>query len=111
MSNVAIVDVSVREPELTWIREGRKQCEGRLDYGRWATYVDGAVFRIGARLYTVTSISSYRDFGDAWDIHGRNLIPEGVSTAAEARAYYRDFYTSAQIEEHGALIFALQALS
>jgi ASC-1-like (ASCH) protein len=108
--------LDVREPERSWIAAGRKTAEGRVDAGRWAQYDVGVVFAVAGEpplRLIVETISTFDDFGVAWSALGAELIPEGVSSAAEARAYYAQFgerYAEAAVAKTGVVVFEFRVL-
>ena len=103
-------------PWITYIQEGRKKYEGRLNRRRWKNMKVGDVLTWTDGEYTVntriTEIRTYTDFGLAFEDLGRELIPfEGVVTADEARALYRTFgYTDEEVKEHGAIAIGLEVI-
>ena len=107
-----IISLNVQEPYLSFILNGQKTVEGRLNKGKFKDLKVGDRLSIGPdeTLFIIKQINCYDSFRDMIIGEGvKNVIPD-KNIVEDAEAVYYKFYTKEQEKEFGVLAVAIEAL-
>ena len=106
-----IISLNVQEPYLSFILNGKKTVEGRLNKGKFKDLKVGDKLSIGPdeTLFMVKQINYYDRFRNMIIGEGvKNVIPD-KNTVEDAEAIYYKFYTKEQEKEFGVLAVIIEA--
>lgn len=106
--------MNVQNPWFTYIKQGRKKIEGRLNKGKFAELKVGDIINwenAGETVRTMlTRIGHYKTFADMITHEGlRNVLPD-VKDLDAGVAVYRQFYSEAKEAEFGVLAIEVSVL-
>lgn len=104
MSNLQI---SIQEPYLSFILDGRKTVEGRLYKGKFKDLKVGDFLLVDDKKFLVKKLTQYTNFREMLQSEGvKNLIPD-KETLEDAEAVYHTFYTKEMEDEYGVVAITL----
>lgn len=106
------ISLNVQEPYLSFILNGQKTVEGRLNKGTFKDLKVGDKLSIGPdeKLFIVKQINCYDSFKNMIIKEGiSNIIPD-KNTIKDAEAVYYKFYTKEQEKEFGVLAIRMGML-
>ncbi|MFA5000021.1 MAG: ASCH domain-containing protein [Patescibacteria group bacterium] len=109
---MSIISLDVQEPYLSFILNGQKTVEGRLNKGKFKELKVGDKLSIGPdeKLFIVDQINNYDGFRNMIIGEGlKNVIPD-KNTLEEAEAVYYKFYTKEQEKEFGVIAIRIKML-
>lgn len=97
-------DINVQEPYLSFIINGIKTVEGRLNKGKFLDVKIGDTLRINnAAEFIVAAKNLYPSFKDMISGEGlKNVVPD-VDNIDEAVSVYYKFYTKEDEQKYGVL--------
>jgi ASC-1-like (ASCH) protein len=111
MSNIQnIVEINVQEPYLTFIRDGVKTVEGRLNKGKFKEVQIGDILVVNniKQKYKVVGKNIYQTFLEMVSKEGfEKVIPDKKNEAEAAQVYYK-FFTKQQESEFGVVAIAIK---
>ncbi len=99
------IPLNVQEPYLSFILNGQKTVEGRLNKGKFKDLKVGDVLLIGPeeKRFLIERTTVYKSFRDMIEKEGiENVIPD-KDNIDDAEAVYYKFYTKEQEKEFGVL--------
>ncbi len=99
------ISMNVQEPYLSFILNGQKTIEGRLNKGKFKELKVGDVLLIGPgqKRFSIERVSLYKSFMEMIEKEGiKNLIPDKNKIEDAESAYYK-FYTKEEEIEFGVL--------
>ena len=104
----------IKEPWLSWIMDGQKTYEGRLNHGFWNTLKENDRFVAysdeNEAILEVTEILSFSDFGDAWNELGTQLIPHGASSEKDVQKFYSKWYSDQKVADLGVIAIGVRVV-
>ena len=97
-----IFKINVQEPYSTYIIEGKKTVEGRLNKGKFAEMQPRDVLKINNQAeYKILAKNQYKNFVEMVTVEGiKNVIPD-KETIEEAVQVYYQFFTKEDEERYG----------
>jgi len=98
-----IVPINVQEPYHSFILEGKKTVEGRLNKGKFAAIEKGDILELEPKKikFVVIEKNIYKSFREMIEKEGvANVIPDKNDIDEASDVYYR-FYTKEQEQEFG----------
>lgn len=104
------IQLNVEEPYLSFILNGQKTIEGRLNKGKFKDLQIGDILIIGPEenKFIVNSLTLYKSFREMLEKEGiENIIPN-KNTLDEAESVYHSFYTKEQEEEFGVVAIGIK---
>jgi ASC-1-like (ASCH) protein len=108
-------ECSVSSPWFDHIRTGRKNVEGRLCKGTFATLRKGHLLTVhseGDQSWSfetiVIDVRRYCSFKEYLEMEGLRRTLPGIGTVVEGIRVYRQFYSREQESEHGILAVELR---
>ncbi len=108
-----IININVDEPYKTFILEGKKTIEGRLNKGTFIKVQAGDILQInpnGAQL-KITGKNIYLSFREMIEKEGiENVIPDKSKIDDAVNVYYK-FYTKEQEKEFGVVAIKISKIS
>jgi ASC-1-like (ASCH) protein len=107
-----MISIGVQEPYKSYILNGQKTVEGRLNKGKFANFSKGDIFAIEGSLskFEVVGISIYKTFEEMIVSEGlKNVIPDAKDIKEAVQVYYK-FYTKEQEKEFGVLAIRVKKL-
>lgn len=106
--------ISVRDPWFTYISDGSKQVEGRLDKGLFSKLKigDNVSWVNGNSLVKtrITNITKYPSFHDMISTEGLNRVLPNIKSIDNGINIYRQFYTESDEKRLGVLAITLQLI-
>jgi len=106
------IPINVQEPYLSFILNGQKTVEGRLNKGKFKDLKVGDKLSIGPdeKLFTVKQINCYDSFKNMIIKEGiSNVVPD-KNTIEDAEAVYYKFYTKEREKEFGVLAVKIEMI-
>jgi ASC-1-like (ASCH) protein len=106
------IEINVQEPYLTYIREGIKTIEGRLNKGKFKDIQVGDILIISGinNKYIIKSKNLYNTFLVMVDIEGfERVIPDKKNSVDAANVYYK-FFTKEQESEFGVVAIEIEKI-
>ncbi len=106
------ININVQEPYLSFILNGQKTVEGRLNKGKFATIQLGDILIINNLIdkFKIVGKNNYPTFKAMIEAEGlKNIIPD-KETIDEAVDVYYNFYTNDQEKEFGVLAIQLKKI-
>ena len=102
---------NVQEPYFSFIKEGKKTVEGRLNKGKFANMQVGDVVVVNDDFdIKIIAKRTYDSFSDMIENEGiQNVIPN-ASSLEEAVAVYYKFYTKEQEKMYGVLAIEMKQI-
>ena len=100
---MTIISINVQEPYHSFIMNGKKTVEGRLNKGKFASIQIGDVLEMEPEKiqFDVTGKNIYSSFREMIEKEGvENVIPDKSSIDEAVNVYYK-FYTKEQEKEFG----------
>jgi ASC-1-like (ASCH) protein len=99
-----IIDINVQEPYVSFILNGTKTVEGRLNKGKFLNIKITDTLRINNNEeFIVVAKNIYSSFKDMIASEGlKNVIPD-VASIDEAVAVYYKFYTKEDEQKYGVI--------
>lgn len=97
------ISIGIQEPYYSFVLNGQKTIEGRLNKGKFALIQKGAVLLLEPdnQEFEVLEKNIYSSFREMIEIEGvKNVIPD-KETLEEATEVYYKFYTKEQEKEFG----------
>ena len=95
------ISVNVQEPYMSFILDGTKTVEGRLNKGKFLSIEAGDILEIGSAKFKVTGTATYSSFLEMVTSEGvENVIPDKPTPVEAAQVYYR-FFTPDQERKFG----------
>lgn len=107
-----IVSINVQEPYRSFILNGKKTVEGRLNKGKFASINVGSIIEIEPEKikFNVLGKNVYPDFKSMIEKEGiENVIPD-KQTINDAVGVYYKFYTKEQEKEFGVVAIKIKRL-
>jgi ASC-1-like (ASCH) protein len=105
-------EVKVKEPYFTYIKNGTKKVEGRLNKGEFLEMrVGDLILTNGILMLEILNISIYKTFREMIQQEGiKNVIPD-ANSLDEAESVYYNFYTKTEEEKFGVIAIQIKILS
>lgn len=105
------IEFNVQEPYYTFIMNGVKTVEGRLDKGKFSTLKLGDRLNLNNQaLFEVVAVIPYSSFRAMIEAEGiEHVIPDKKTLDEAVQVYYR-FYTPEQEKEFGVLAVRIRKL-
>lgn len=107
------IQLNVQEPYLSFILNGQKTIEGRLNKGKFKDLQIGDILIIGSEenKFIINKLTTYQSFREMLEKEGiENVIPD-KNTLDEAEGVYHNFYTKEQEEEFGVVAIGIKLLN
>jgi len=107
---MAIISINVQEPYHSFILEGKKTVEGRLNKGKFASInVDDVLELEPEKIrFSVIEKNIYRSFKEMIEQEGiENVIPDKNNIDEAVDVYYK-FYTKEQEDEFGVVAIRIK---
>lgn len=104
--------LDVQEPYLSFILNGQKTVEGRLNKGKFKDLKIGDILLIGPdeKRFLIEGITLYKSFREMIEKEGiENVIPD-KDNIDEAEAVYCKFYTKEQEKEFGVMAIKIKKI-
>jgi ASC-1-like (ASCH) protein len=108
-----IVSINVNEPYKTFILEGKKTVEGRLNKGKFSDAKIGDVLQIDpeGQQFKIIGKNIYLSFKEMIEMEGiENVIP-GKENINDAVDVYYNFYTKEQEKEFGVVAIKIDRIT
>ena len=105
-----IIKLNVEEPYLSFILNGQKTIEGRLNKGKFKDLQVGDILLIGQdeKSFIIERTTIYKSFREMIEKEGiENVIPD-KDNIDDAEAVYYKFYTKEQEEEFEVLAIKIK---
>ncbi len=105
-----IIETNKQEPYLSYLLQGVKTIEGRLNKGKFKKVKIGDVLKLktGEASFKVLDKKFYPDFKTMLEKEGvKNVLPDKKSVEEGIKIYYH-FYTKKQEQKFGVLAFKLK---
>jgi ASC-1-like (ASCH) protein len=99
------IPLNIQEPYLSFILNGQKTIEGRLNKGKFKEFKTGDILLVGQKedKFIIERLTIYSSFREMLEKEGiKNVIPD-KNTIDEAEGIYYNFYTKEQEKEFGIL--------
>jgi ASC-1-like (ASCH) protein len=105
-----IVTINVQEPYHSYILNGKKTVEGRLNKGKFATINIGDIIEIEPEKiqFDVVEKNIYSNFKSMIEKEGVNTVIPDKQTLEEAVNVYYKFYTKEQEKEFGVVAIKIR---
>ncbi|MBP6911797.1 MAG: ASCH domain-containing protein [Candidatus Pacebacteria bacterium] len=106
------IQLNVQEPYLSFILNGQKTIEGRLNKGKFKDLKTGDVLLVGPeeKKFLIEMTTIYKSFREMIEKEGiENVIPD-KDNIYEAESVYYGFYTKEQEKEFGVLAIKIKEL-
>jgi len=108
------MEITVKEPHFTNIKNGKKKIEGRLNKNKFATLKKGDIViwtnNNNSVKTKITKIKKYDSFYELLIFEGiKNVLPN-VKSLKEAVDTYRVFYTKKDEEEYKVLSIKIKKI-
>ena len=107
----------ISKPWLQYIISETKTFEGRVNKGFWKDLKIGDTFVLydgtSEATVQVSSLTYFRDFGDAWFILQDKLIPNDICnivTISDARKMYSQYFSQDDIKKYGVVAVGLNLI-
>lgn len=108
------MEKTIKEPWLTYIKNGEKTYEGRLNRGFWAKVKIGDKIIFKSNINTVETevidLKYYDTFGDAWFDLRKKLIPFEISNKTDADKTYLNIFKQQDIDEYGVVAVGIKLI-
>lgn len=103
------IAINVQEPYATYILNGTKTVEGRLNKGKFAEAQVGDHVLLNESVnFLIVAKTAYLSFKEMIESEGlKNVIPNVETVDSAVQVYYK-FYTSEQEKEFGVVALKLQ---
>jgi ASC-1-like (ASCH) protein len=104
------IQLNVQEPYLSFVLNGQKTIEGRLNKGKFKDLQIGDVLVMGPeeKKFVINNLTVYKSFREMLEKEGiENVIPD-KKTLDEAEEVYYNFYTKEQEEEFGVVAIGIR---
>lgn len=104
------IHLKVEEPYLSFILNGQKTIEGRLNKGKFKDLKNGDILVIGPeeKKFVINNLTIYKSFREMLEKEGiKNVIPD-KNTLNEAESVYYNFYTKEQEKEFGIIAIKIK---
>lgn len=104
------IPLNVQEPYLSFILNGQKTVEGRLNKGKFKDLKVGDILLIGPeeKKFLIERTTIYESFREMIEEEGiENVIPD-KNNIDDAEAVYYKFYTKEQEKEFGVLAIKIK---
>jgi len=107
-----IIPLNVQEPYLSFILNGQKTVEGRLNKGKFKDLKVGDKLSIGPdeKIFIIKKINCYDSFRNMIVDEGVKNVTPNKNTVEDAEAVYYKFYTKEQEKEFGVLAIKIEAI-
>ncbi len=106
------ISLNIQEPYLSFVLNGQKTIEGRLNKGKFKNLKIGDILLIGAdaKRFLIEKTTIYKSFREMIEKEGiKNVIPD-KENIEDAEAVYYKFYTKEQEEEFGILAIKIKLI-
>ncbi len=104
------LQLTVQEPFLTFVKEGKKTVEGRLAKNKYCNLKICDIIKINDILLKVTNISRYKTFKEMLTKEGlNNVIPNAKSIQEGVDVYYK-FYNPKDEKIFGVIGIGIQVI-
>lgn len=102
------IDINIQEPYLSYILNGKKTVEGRLNKGKFCDIQAGDVLNINNQAkFIVVSKNLYRSFKEMITNEGlKNVVPDAKNIDEAVNIYYK-FYTKEDEDKFGVVGFKI----
>lgn len=99
---MSLVSINVQEPYFSFIKEGKKTVEGRLNKGKFADIEVGDICLVNDDFEVkIIGKRLYKTFQEMIEVEGvEKVIPDANSVEEVVVVYYK-FYTKEKEAEHG----------
>jgi len=107
------IQINVQEPYLSFILNGQKTIEGRLNKGKFKDLQVGDILLIeqDEKRFIIERTTIYKSFREMLGKEGiENVVPD-KNTLDEAESVYHNFYTKEQEEEFGVVAIGIKLLN
>ena len=107
------ISISVQEPYYSFIINGQKIVEGRLNKGKFASIQKGDILVLTPENieFEVIEKNIYKSFMEMIESEGvENVIPNKTSIEEATNVYYK-FYTKEQEKEFGVVAIKIKRIS
>lgn len=101
-NSMKLFEINVQEPYYSFITDGQKTVEGRLNKGKFAEMQAGDTLKINNEvLFTVVGKRTYQTFADMIRAEGvKKVIPDKETIEEAAQVYYQ-FFTKEDERNYG----------
>ena len=102
--------LNIIEPYVSFILNGQKIIEGRLNKDKFKDLKIGDILLIGParKIFNIERISIYENFRDMLSKEGVHNVVPNKDTVEEAVEVYYNFYTKEQEKEFGVLAIKIK---
>ncbi len=109
-NNMTTISINIIEPYLSYILNGQKIIEGRLNKGKFKDLKIGDILLIGTekKIFNIERISIYDNFKDMLSKEGVHNVVPNKDTVEEAVEVYYGFYTKEQESKFGVLAIKIK---
>lgn len=106
------IKLNVQEPYLSFILNGQKTIEGRLNKGKFKDLKIDDILLIGEaeKEFKIKKINSYNSFKEMLNNEGLNNVVPDKETIEEAEKVYFQFYTKEEEKEFGVLAIEIEKI-
>lgn len=106
------IEINIQEPYFSFIRDGVKTVEGRINKGRFAQIREGDTLIVKgiAKQFKVLYKKPYKTFLEMIEKEGvKNVIPDKESVQDGANVYFK-FFTKKQEKEFGVVAIKIEEM-
>lgn len=107
-----IISIKAREPYYSFMLNGKKIIEGRLNKGKFALINIGDILEIGSEKiqFKIIEKKIYKNFKNMLEKEGvENIIPDKNNINEAIEVYYK-FYTKKQEKEFGVVAIKIRKI-
>lgn len=102
--------INIQEPYKTFVLNGIKTVEGRINKGKFATMKIGDILEIGGIKFNIIEKSIYQNFREMIEKEGiENVIPDKNNIDDAVEVYYK-FYTKEQEKKFKVVAIKIQKI-
>jgi ASC-1-like (ASCH) protein len=106
------IPLNVQEPYLSFVLNGKKTIEGRLNKGKFKDLKTGDILLIGPeeKEYIIERTTLYNSFKEMIEKEGiENVVPDKNNIESAEAVYYK-FYTKEEEKEYGVLAIKIKVI-
>jgi len=106
------ISINVQEPYYSFIINGKKTVEGRLNKGKVSSIQKGDILILSPenQEFNVIAKNVYKSFWEMIKFEGiKNVVPDKISINEAANVYYK-FYTKEQEQKFGVVAIQIKKI-